>query len=104
MTRVRLSREAAAELEEAARWYELQSPGLGGKLLDAVEQALDLMQDPTPPLLPMSGTAGARGAKRMILRRFPFSIVTVERNGEHIVVAFAHHARRPGYWQDRLPE
>ncbi len=104
MTRVRLSREAAAELEEAARWYELQSPGLGGKLLDAVEQALDLLQDATPPLLSMPGPPGARGAKRMILRRFPFSIVVIERSGEHIVVAFAHHARRPGYWRDRLPE
>ena len=104
MTRVRLSREAAAELEEAARWYELQSPGLGGKLLNAVEQTLDLLQGATPPLLPVPGPAGARGAKRMILRRFPFSIVIVERNGEHIVVAFAHHARRPGYWRDRLGE
>ena len=45
--------------------------------------------------------AGSLGAKRIILHRFPFSVVVLEREDEFVVVALAHFARRPGYWKER---
>ena len=45
--------------------------------------------------------ARARGVKRLRLKRFPFDVIVVERETEALVVAFAHHARRPGYWRQR---
>lgn len=52
----------------------------------------------------MSGHAGGLGAKRLMLRRFPYDIVVVERPSEVIVIAFAHHARKPGYWRNRIAD
>ena len=50
----------------------------------------------------MPGYSGTRGAKRLILKHFPFDIVVREFQEEIIVVAIAHQSRRPGYGQNRL--
>jgi hypothetical protein len=41
--------------------------------------------------------------KRLGLKRFPFDVIVLESPGEIFVIAFAHHARRPGYWRERRP-
>jgi hypothetical protein len=46
--------------------------------------------------------SGAQGAKRVILRRFPYDVVVIERDDNMLIVAVAHHSRKPGYWQDRI--
>ena len=102
MTKVRVDSKAAEEVTEAAVWYEMESPGLGFGLLDAFEHALELLADELSPLSAMAGAAASLGAKRLILHRFPFSVVVLERTDEIFVVAFAHHSRRPGYWADRI--
>lgn len=100
--RVRVSREAATELEEAASWYEQEEVGLGERLINAFELAIELLKEPNPPLVSATHSAAKSGAKQLILHRFPFSLVTIERNQAIIVVAFAHHSRKPGYWWRRL--
>lgn len=101
MKRVRISKDAARELEEATLWYERQSPGLGKRLVSAFEHAVDALGGEMPPLLAMDGEAAAKGAKRIILRRFPFSVIVIQRSDEYVIVALAHHSRRPGYWKNR---
>ena len=100
--RVRILDEAAEEAAEAAAWYELQHPGLGAEFERAVDAALDLLEEEIVPLTTMPGVAGKQGAKRLILRRFPYDVVVREGIGEFVVVAFAHQSRRPGYWRVRL--
>lgn len=102
MRRIRLLEEAAQEAIEAAAWYEQERTGLGRDFAQAVEAALDLLEDDVVPLTPMPGAAGARGARRLILKRFPYDVVVQERPEEILIVAVAHHSRRPGYWRDRL--
>ena len=102
MRRVRILDAAANEATEAAAWYELQCPGLGAEFSLAIDAALDLLEEQVVPLSPATGVAGQRGAKRLILRRFPYDIVVRERVDEIIVVAVAHQSRRPGYWKKRL--
>lgn len=99
--KVRLLRQAAEEAEAAAVWYEQERPGLGAEFFEAIEAGLDVIEDGFLPLAPMPGTSGTQGAKRLILRRFPYDIVVVDRGDERLVVAFAHHSRKPGYWRDR---
>ena len=77
-------------------------PEPGGRLLNAFENALTLLTDEPLPLASTTGQAGSLGAKRLLLHRFPFDVVIVEENGELVVVAVAHHSRRPGYWIVRL--
>lgn len=102
MRRVRILEEAAEEAIEAAAWYEQERAGLGKEFDSALNIALDLLEDEIVPLTNMPGVTGTRGAKRIILRRFPYDIVVRELPEEIVIVAVAHQSRRPGYWKDRL--
>ena len=99
---VKVSREAAIELEEAAIWYEKEQAGLGMRLIDAFEHAVQLLREPNPPLTPILGRAASLGGKKLILNRFPFSLIAVQFNQMITVVALAHHSRKPGYWMKRI--
>jgi len=99
---VRILGQAAEEAIEAAAWYDRQRPGLGTDFFEAFEAAIDLAEAQIIPLSPYPGKAGAAGARRVILKRFPYDIVIVERAAEFVVIAVAHQSRRPGYWRERL--
>ena len=101
MRTVRILEAAAEEAAEAAAWYERQHPGLGADFLRTINAALDLLEDGVVPLAPVPGTAAQRGAKRLILKRFPYDVVLRETADEILIVAFSRHSRRPGYWSDR---
>jgi len=100
--KVKVSTEAAEELIEAVAWYESEVRGLGEQLIDTFEQAIIRLSEPNLPLVPLVGEAAKLRAKRLILQRFPFSIVTIASSQVITVVAFAHHSRKPGYWHERI--
>jgi toxin ParE1/3/4 len=100
--RIRILREAAEEATEAAAWYERERAGLGAEFSRAIDAAIDLLEEEIVPLTTIAGAAGRRGAKKFVLKRFPYDVVVWERSDEVIVVAIAHHSRRPGYWRGRL--
>lgn len=102
MRRVWLLEETAEEAVEAAAWYEQECPGLGVEFEREINAALDLLEDEMIPLTSLSSTTDIRGARRLVLGRFPYDIVVRESSHEIIVVAIAHHSRRPGYWRGRL--
>ncbi len=98
---LRIHAAAAEEAAEAAAWYEKKRPGLGTDFEHAIDAALDLLEQDIVPLISAPGVAGTRGVKRLLLRRFPYAVVVRDRGSQIVVIAFAHHARRPGYWRDR---
>lgn len=100
--KIKVSKEAARELEEAVAWYEMEQPGLGSRLISAFEHGARLLSEPNPPLMPITGNAAELGAKKLILHRFPFSLVTVQHDQTITIVALAHHSRLPDYWHGRL--
>lgn len=102
MRPVRILQEAAEEVAAAASWYDREQSGLGTEFSDAIEAALDLIEEDILPLSPMPGKSGAKGAKRLILKRFPYDMVVTERANEAVVIAVAHHSRKPGYWRARI--
>ena len=99
MRRVRILEQAAVEAIEAAAWYESERPGLGREFDHAVNAAIDLLED---EIVPLTNLPSAAGAKRLLLKRFPYDIVVRELPEEIVVVAVAHQSRRPGYWRNRL--
>ena len=101
MRRVRILEQAAEEAIAAAAWYEHERPRLGVEFDHAINAAIDLLEDEIIPLANLPGAAGDRGAKRLILKRFPYDIVVWKCPEEIVVVAIAHQSRRPGYWRDR---
>jgi hypothetical protein len=90
---------AAAEVLEAARFYEMRSPGLGADLLTEVERALGQIAA-SPEASPRVG----RRTRRKLLWRFPYSLLFAADQDRLRVVALAHHKRRPFYWMKRLAE
>ena len=101
---VSLDVEAQQELAGAVAWYDLQTQGfeLGIDLLDAVEEAVgQVAQYPQAQAL-APGVPRGLGVRRLMVRRFPFSLVFVELPDEVRIVAVAHVRRRPGYWRVRL--
>ena len=101
--KVRIGKDAALELEEAAVWYEKEQRGLGVRLISSFENAIELLSESNPPLTPVQGAAGRKGAKKLMLHQFPFSLIIYNIEQTRIVVALAHHSRKPGYWKSRVP-
>lgn len=90
--------EAEAEAKAAALYYRTQG---GSQVADefsgTLRDAIALIRE-----RPAMGTPGNRRTRRMILKRFPYSVV-YRIDGEHIrILAVAHQHRRPGYWAQRL--
>jgi hypothetical protein len=90
---------AEDELASAASWYESRQPGLGIALLDLCDKAIARLATGQIPTSAVPGVA--RDARRILLRRFPYSIVLYENKHELLIIAFAHNSRKPGYWQSR---
>ena len=103
MREVRVLEAAAEELVEAAAHYEIERPGLGIQFQEALREAFSLLSEDILPLSTISADLTARRVRRLILRRFPFSVVVREIDQTLVeVIAVAHHSRRPRYWFDRL--
>ena len=101
MKPVKIGKEAAEEFQEAATWYEGEQEGLGKRFIDAFEHALQLLAEENPPLTPVGGKAGLKGARKLLLHKFPFSLIVHELPASIVIVALAHHSRKPGYWRSR---
>ena len=101
MKKIRYHREARAEYDAAAAWYEDRSPGVGDDFIDAVEHAeaaIAAMPRTWPKWPNLDPHIGAR---RYLLDGFPFSIAYLDRENEIVVLAIAHDRRRPRYWSER---
>ena len=102
MRRLRILDSAAQEAIEAAAFYEAERQGLGADFASSLDAVFDLLDGELLPLTAVPGRAGRRGAKRFVMRRFPYDIVVLEHSDDLLVIAIAHHRRRPGYWRRRL--
>jgi len=100
---LRIHRLAEDELADVASWYEARQPGLGIALLDLIDKAIEAIRSGGLRTSPVPGVMRAKGARRILLRRYPYSIVLFDRKEEIVIVAFAHNSRRPGYWRSREP-
>jgi plasmid stabilization system protein ParE len=93
---------ARTELSDAAFWYERQEPGLGDRLVVQVAVAIDFVRA-WPDASPLwRGRQRVPAVRRKSVKGFPYGVVYLVRDGEVIVIAYAHDKRRPGYWRSRL--
>lgn len=101
MKPVRIGSDAEAELAAAADRYEAERPGLAAQFLLVVRAALVKVSH-----FPASGVAtrarGRAAVRRVVLPRFPFSLVYVDDDDAIVVIAVAHTSRRPKYWLGRI--
>ena len=93
---LRFDPAAQRELSEAADFYDAEHPGLGGAFLGAAERAFEQIQafPESPPISPVP-------VRIKVLSAFPFSVIYWVTDEVIIVLAVAHHRRRPEYWRGR---
>jgi toxin ParE1/3/4 len=94
--------EAHDELRAAAEYYHDQRAGLGNEFLDAFAARLvDVLG--SPERFARVKTRGIPLKLRQAnLERFPYSVIFYSKGEFTVVVAVAHHKRRPNYWRRRL--
>lgn len=96
MIPVRLLLEAEDDLAEAAAFLEKRVTGLGVDLTAEVEHAINRLEEN-----PHIGPQLERGTRKLRVNRFPYNLVYRILPDEVLVLAIAHHRRRPAYWLDR---
>jgi toxin ParE1/3/4 len=102
MRKIRLLDEAVMDAMEAIDWYEGECTGLGVEFAEALDAALDLLEDEIVPLVSMPDEQNDSRLKRLVLARFPFDVVVIPYATDILIIAVAHHSRQPGYWTGRI--
>ena len=95
--RARFLKPAEEEAAEAVAYFDAQRDGLG----DRFEQEL---RDTVAFLLahPLAGKALTARVRKFGLRKFRYNVIYAIDEQEIVIIAVAHHRRRPGYWRDRV--
>lgn len=88
---------AEEEMTEASLFYEKASHGLGSDFLDDVQHAINIVRSQ-----PLIGRDLGDGFRRVLLSKFPFSLIHAIASNEIVIVAVAHQRRRPDYWRERV--
>ena len=88
---------ASDEVVETTAYYEDKVPGLGDGFIAEVERVIEVLCDQ-----PNIGQSVGEAFRRILLSRYPYSLIYSIESERIWIVAVAHHRRRPGYWQDRI--
>jgi len=86
-----------AETELAVDWYEARGMGLGAEFLRSLDAARSHVQR-HPALYP---TVFGQ-ARRAVLRRLPYSLISVVHESDLVIAACRHGSRDPRCWQQQL--
>ena len=97
MRSARFIETAKLELLDEVAYYESKEPGLGGRFLAAVQEAVGRAL-----LYPLTGSPCTQNTRRLLIKDFPFAVVYRNDKTGIMVYAIAHLARRPGFWRSRI--
>lgn len=94
---IRYLPDAQGELIDSVAYYHERNPVAARRFAEAIRQEeRHLVEQP----LSVARIMGEFRSWR--IPRFPYSMIFRVIGQEVIVIAIAHHSRRPGYWKDRL--
>jgi plasmid stabilization system protein ParE len=87
---------AEEDADGAHKWYTERSLIAARAFLTELTASVEKVAE-----APERWPAYLSGTRRYLFPNFPFSLVYRVRVEAVIVVAVAHHRRRPGYWRER---
>ena len=99
MKRARFVALARREFLAHVAYYHTKEPGLGARFASAVEEATARAL-----LFPLTGSRASKDTRRVFVRDFPFAVVYRPEPDGILIVAVAHHSRRPEYWHLRVQD
>ena len=94
--RVIVSPEAENDLKEAFSWYEDNRTGLGYDFLLQVDAGINFINR-NPEIHPIE----YRGARKHLIKRFPYKIIYLVEEERIIVLAVLHSKRSPDLMKKR---
>ena len=97
MMQYRFDAEADRELNEALRFYDDRSPGLGRVFLMDLHATLQ-----NPLTFPLAAPIRFLNLRVKQLRKFSYSLIYAINDETLIVYAVMHQKQRPGYWLNRI--
>lgn len=97
MTPVTLLRPAQQDIRSGARFYEGQARGLGLEFVAEVGRSLKRLEQ-----YPELGAPLRKGARKLLVRRFPYLIIYRVEQARVLVLAVGHQRRHPDFWLKRL--
>jgi plasmid stabilization system protein ParE len=89
--------DAEEEFLESSRYYESEAPGVGVAFIVEVHRAVSAIV-----ALPRSAPKVRGSIRKKILNHFPHNIFYSIEKDLIVIVAVAHHRRRPLYWNSRM--
>lgn len=90
--------KAEQDLRDAAEFYRQQAGNsLSQSLLAEFGQSVSILLQHPGLGSPWRGG----GRRRYFMKRFPYSLVYTVSGEDVLILAVAHHSRRPGYWRGR---
>ncbi len=87
---------AERELNDAAQYYEVESPGLGAAFLAEVEHACRRITE-----YPEAAPVALGAIRHRLLRRFPYALLYRLHGDTVRILAVMNLKRRPTYWSGR---
>lgn len=97
MKTIRFVDEARAEFLYEVEYYESIETGLGKKFISAVRKAAARAL-----AFPLTGSPSPERTRKIVINRFPFSIIYRPIADGIVIFALVHHSRKPNYWLDRV--
>lgn len=94
--RVVLTAEAREELREATRWYAERSKRAARRFVTAYKHARGLIEE-----APERWAELEPGVRRVVLHKFPYSLLFAIEADVVVVLAVKHDKRHPDYWRER---
>jgi hypothetical protein len=95
--RVQILDPAEIELNDAFEYYENELEGLGYSLLEEFKSGVNRILQYPDAWSPIK-----ENVRKCVLKKFPYSIIYAIHDEIILILAIAHHRRRPDYWIDRL--
>mgnify|MGYP005821140051 FL=1 len=88
---------AEQELDQAVRYYEERSSGLGLEFAEEVYAAIARII-----AYPKAWTRLSKHTRRCLVNRLPFGVIFQVKDSVLRVIAVANLNRKPGYWKRRV--
>ncbi|MBI3680619.1 MAG: type II toxin-antitoxin system RelE/ParE family toxin [Acidobacteria bacterium] len=99
MTLVEYHEAAEEELLHEIGYLELRATGLGRRLFGDVRRAENLISR-----FPELAVEILPGIRKHVLRKFRYSLIYTMEQDRVLILALAHHSRRPAYWIGRVSQ
>ena len=89
--------EAWLELEAADEWFLSRSVDASIAFLSDVDEGFERISE-----APQRWPEYLHGTRRLVLQRFPFSVIYLSDSDLVTIIAVAHSKRKPEYWKHRV--